>query len=349
MNNKKSLIEQGLLLELQRSAIVKILLVDDRQENLMALEALLEDSHDDLDIYKANSGNKALEMVLENDFCLILLDVMMPEMDGYETAVLLRSNKRTRQTPIIFVTANNINKEHVFKGYDSGAVDYLRKPIEPHILNSKVSIFIDLYKHKNALEDTTSKLNSKVVELEKLHCELENKNKQLELLSNMDALTGVYNRRFFNEILEKDWSRSIRENAPISLFIIDIDYFKKYNDTYGHTAGDKALKKVAQAASGTIKRNIDTFARYGGEEFSAILPGTECSAAVSLAEEMIEAVRILKIPHTASATNFVTISLGCATYYNFKEYTVMDLVNTADSALYEAKESGRNIIISKTV
>jgi len=156
---------------------IRILLVDDKRENLLALENILEDS--ELDITKATSGNEALGLMLEYDFALILLDVQMPEMDGFETAELMRGNERTKQIPIIFVTAISFEQKYVFKGYESGAVDYLFKPFDPYILKSKIKVFIELFKQKKALEITTNDLKKTVEELKKANQKILEQQKSL--------------------------------------------------------------------------------------------------------------------------------------------------------------------------
>ncbi len=320
---------------------INILIVDDRPENLLTLETLLEDPG--LNILKALSGSEALEKVLENEIALVLLDVMMPDMDGYETAELMRSNRRSRNIPIIFVTANNREEDHIFKGYDAGAVDYLTKPIDPHVLQSKVGIFMELYCQKLELEEKTRELNAKVVELEELQQQLEDKNRQLETISNIDALTGIYNRRYFNEIIEVEWNRGVRQKHVISMLMIDIDFFKPFNDHYGHSSGDTALQIVADSISSPLKRKVDIIARYGGEEFAAVLPETDREGAWQLAREMLESVRNKKIPHKKSEiSDFLTVSIGIFTILPSADKSYIDLINGADKALYQAKNSGRN-------
>ena len=322
---------------------INILLVDDRKENLLTLESLLDNP--DYNIIKVESGQDALAKILDHEIALVLLDVLMPGMDGYETAELMRSNKRSRNIPIIFITANHKEEDHIFKGYEAGAVDYLTKPVAPQMLKSKVGVFIELHRQRLELEEKTRELNAKVVELEELQQQLEEKNRQLKTISNIDALTGIYNRRFFNEIIEVEWRRGIRNKKTLSLLMIDIDHFKSYNDTYGHSPGDTALKAVADAISSPLKRKVDILARYGGEEFSAILPETDETGALQLGKEMLDAVRTIKVEHRESPTSpYLTISIGIYTLTPTDAYTYIDLINGADKALYDAKDAGRNCI-----
>lgn len=318
-----------------------ILIVDDRPENLLTLECLLES--DAFEIIRAESGNEALSQTIDHDFALILLDVQMPGMDGYETAELLRSNKRTKQIPIIFVTAGQKERHQVFKGYDSGAVDYLFKPLEPVILQSKVNIFIDLYRQRLLLEEKTKELDAKIEELKILKKELEDSNIKLQQLSACDGLTKLPNRRYFDGMLATEWQRGARDKTPLTLILADIDHFKAYNDFYGHVAGDECLRQVATQLLETLFRDVDTIARYGGEEFAAILPDTDKSGGELVADRMIENVSSLDIAHKGSLTSdHVTISIGIGTIIPSTDYRETLLIELADKALYQAKNEGRN-------
>jgi diguanylate cyclase (GGDEF)-like protein len=318
-----------------------ILIVDDRKENLLTLESLLDSP--DLQLIRAESGNEALAKILDYEFALILMDVRMPGMDGYETAELMRGSARSRSIPIIFVTAARMDREHMFKGYDSGAVDYLFKPLEPQILKRKVGIFLELHRQRQQLEEKTRQLDAKILELEVLHKELEEKNVKLELLSSLDGLTGLFNRRYFDDNLLKEWKQASRDKTPLSLLIVDIDYFKNYNDCYGHLEGDICLRKVAQALYEALLRPTDIVARYGGEEFTAILPNTGSEGAIKVAQRMMDYVVELDIDHKdSSVADMVTVSIGASSVFPTGKLAVTSLLDRADKALYEAKENGRN-------
>ncbi|HCY85272.1 MAG TPA: diguanylate cyclase response regulator [Desulfobacteraceae bacterium] len=318
-----------------------ILIVDDRPENLLTLEQVLESP--DLDVVRAESGHEALEKTLDYEFALILLDVQMPVMDGYETATLLRGNKRTKNIPIIFVTAANKEEAHVFRGYGSGAVDYLFKPLAADVLTSKVKIFLELHNQRQLLEVKTRELDAKVAELEALKYELEESNEKLRQLSSLDGLTDLPNRRFFDETLVREWQRGRRKQTPLTLIIADIDHFKAYNDAYGHVIGDDCLKKVARGLDKSILRDVDIIARYGGEEFAAILPETDQDGGILIAERMLSTIRKLNITHEHSKTaDHVTVSLGVATTIPSDSANATRLIQAADRALYTAKASGRN-------
>lgn len=319
----------------------KILIVDDRPANLLTLESLLD--RPDVHVVRANSGEEALAQTLDHDFALILLDVQMPGMDGYEVAELLRGNRKTRHIPIIFVTAALSNMKQVFRGYESGGVDYLFKPLDDMVFKSKVGIFLELYWHKQQLEEKTRELDGKIVELEELQQALEESNEQLRLLSSMDGLTGLLNRRRFDEIIMEEWQRNLRLQEPLSLLLVDIDHFKAYNDSYGHIRGDNCLKKVAQRLSESLQRHVDKVARYGGEEFGVILPSTDAAGAMEVAQRMCRAIRALEIEHCAScACKTVTVSVGVSTVVPRQGLHHAELIDLADTALYRAKEGGRN-------
>ncbi|QJB57090.1 diguanylate cyclase [Pseudodesulfovibrio sp. zrk46] len=322
-------------------AAAKILIVDDRPENLLTLESLLDEP--DVELVKANSGEEALAQILDHDFALVLLDVQMPGMDGYEVAELMRGNKKTKNIPIIFVTAEVRGEHHLFKGYECGAVDYLFKPLNTMVFQSKVGVFLDLFRQKDALRRKTVELDMKLVELEELQQQLEETNEQLLLLSITDGLTGLLNKRQFDVIFADEWNRALRNKSSLSLIMLDIDHFKPYNDTYGHALGDDCLIKVAHAISDVVKRDVDKVARVGGEEFAIILPGTDLEGAEFVAEKVRKQVEKLGIPHTKSSiSERVTASVGASSTIPQKEQIVRDLIKTADTALYQAKTDGRN-------
>ncbi len=319
----------------------KILIVDDRPENLLVLESLLDSP--DIELVTAGSGNEALAKILDNDFALVLLDVQMPGMDGYEVAELMRGNRHTRHIPIIFVTAKHKEQASIFKGYDSGAVDYLFKPLEPVILKGKVSVFLELYRQKRELEEKTRELDKRLADLQELKGLLERTNEQLTHLSKMDGLTGLLNRRSFDEIYHDEWQRGRRYGEHLSILIIDIDYFKAYNDHYGHTLGDDALKAVAQCLAGSVQRRVDRVARYGGEEFVVVLPRTELEGAEVMAETICKNVRRLNISHDGAVDEKrITVSIGVSSVVPKADMDSLLLVEYADAKLYEAKAGGRN-------
>lgn len=316
----------------------RILLVDDRQENLFALEKILE--RPGLEIMKTSSGNDALALVLEFDFALILLDVQMPDMDGFETAEIMRGDEKTKHIPIIFVTAINKEQRFVFKGYESGAVDYLSKPLDPYILESKVAVFLDLYTQRKLLLDTTKKLNMTIDELKTSQKTIEEQNILLKEASLRDELTGLYNRRYMNEILEKEFFRAVRYQTDLSCLLFDIDFFKSVNDTYGHAFGDVVLRGISDCLRRDIRMTDISF-RYGGEEFMILLFNTGIEGAKIVAEKIRSSCEST-VHHDGTNTKSITISIGVASLVHHQPADGKELILFADKALYRAKREGRN-------
>ena len=218
------------------------------------------------------------------------------------------------------------------------------------MLFRSVGIFLDLFQQKAELEEKTRQLDAKVVQLEELQQQLEETNEQLRLLSSLDGLTGLLNRRRFDELLEEEWQRDMRDCSPLSLLMVDIDHFKAYNDSYGHIMGDKCLKAVASGLAGSLQRHIDKVARYGGEEFAVILPGTEEEGAMQVAERMRQYIEDLNVEHNDSETSdSVTVSIGVSTIVPDAKILSSHLVDAADKALYKAKKEGRDKCCTESV
>ena len=293
-----------------------ILIVDDMPANIKVLGELLRDEYK---IRLATGGKKALQMARSsNPPDLILLDVIMPEMDGYEVCAQLKADKATKNIPVIFITAMDLEKDET-KGLSLGAVDYITKPFSLPIVKARVKTHLELKHHRDILED----------------------------LSTLDGLTGISNRRRFDEFLEIEWFRAIRESTPLALLMIDIDHFKLYNDNYGHIAGDDCLKLVAKNLLDGIRRPADFLARYGGEEFAVILPMTDIQGAVTVGSSLIERINTLKIPHIHSmVSDQISISIGAASIIPDRKNSTVFLIENADNCLYLAKEGGRNRVES---
>nr|WP_139064047.1 PleD family two-component system response regulator [Thiorhodospira sibirica] len=297
-----------------------VLVVDDQPTNVQALAKLLKDEYR---VQVATSGSKALDIAnQEQPPDLILLDIEMPEMDGYEVCRALKSDSRTNRIPVIFVTARDAVEDEEL-GFRLGAVDYVSKPFHPAIVRARV----------------------------RNHMRLKIKTDLLEKLAMLDGLTGIPNRRYLNERMNHEWQRAIRESRPLSLVMMDIDYFKPYNDQYGHGAGDDCLGKVAKALQGAITRPADLVARYGGEEFSALLPETDTTGALHVATRFQEAIAALQLPHAySSVSSFITLSIGVVTLIPTVDTgAAQKLFDLADEALYESKNHGRNRITVKNI
>ena len=323
---------------------VNILIVDDLKENHLVMEGVLIDP--ELNIVKAMSGEEALSLCLSHDFAVIFMDVQMPGMDGFETAELLRGIEKTKNIPIIFVTALSKEKASVFKGYEVGAVDYLSKPIDPLILRSKASIFKDMYKQRRLIEYQAAELEDKVRELSRMQGEKE----ALESISMEDSLTKVYNRRGVNKLMLNHWKNCIRYNLPFSVMMFDLDRFKNYNDNYGHIKGDDILFAVAKASKEALFRAEDFVGRFGGEEFLVVMPNTPLEGAISVTERIFEAIEDLNLKHEFNGEfDRITISAGVATAFPGKDQNVKTIISEADEAMYIAKNNGRNQYRQKVV
>lgn len=289
-----------------------VLIVDDMTTNLMVLSDLLDD---DYTVKISKNGKKALEIAnSDNEVDIILLDIMMPEMDGYEVCKELKSNLKTKKIPIIFVTAKDNEADEEY-GLNLGAIDYITKPFNKAIVKLRL----------------------------KNHLELKLKSDMLEELSMYDGLTDIPNRRFFDEIFETYYKETKREQESLALMMIDIDYFKPYNDNYGHGKGDDTLKKVAQTLQSNLKRPTDLVSRYGGEEFVVLLKNIDENDVKKIAKKLLQAIRDLKIVHEYSAVkDVVTVSIGIAYKTPQSLIEKVDLLLSADERLYEVKRHGRN-------
>jgi diguanylate cyclase (GGDEF)-like protein len=307
-----------------------ILIVDDNHTNLSVLSKVLKSAG--LKVRVAIDGASAIAQAEYDPPGLILLDIQMPGIDGFETCRRLKTQNHTQDIPIIFMTALT-DMEHKIKGLSLGAVDYITKPFQEEEVLARIRVHLKL-----------RFLTQKVIEQANA---LQEANLQLQRLANLDGLTEVANRRRFDEYLEEQWQELAEKNAPLSLILCDIDYFKSYNDYYGHQAGDYCLKQVAYALSLAVKRSIDLVCRYGGEEFAIIMPDTNLPEAVKVAEEICLAVNKLKIPHAQSqVSKYVTISLGISSQIPTPELRAKSAIATADTCLYTAKKQGRDRFVT---
>ena len=289
-----------------------ILVVDDMTTTLLLIHDLLKDTYE---VKIAKSGTKALEILESpNDIDLILLDIEMPDMNGYDVCKRIKNNETIKNIPIIFITGRTSQEDEEY-GLNLGAIDYITKPFNKAIVKLRIKNY----------------LNLKI------------KNDMLEKLSMYDGLTNIRNRRFFDETFEKTFSEIKRDKKSLAVLMIDIDFFKPYNDNYGHGQGDETLRKVAKALEKTIKRASDFVARYGGEEFVILLKDIKKDGVEAVANNLLNAVRELKITHEFSKIeNYVTISIGASFYNSSSDITKLELLLKADETLYSVKNSGRN-------
>lgn len=306
---------------------MNLLVVDDIEANRISLEYLIEEyCKEDIEVVQASSGEEALKVAYREDIDLIILDIQMPGLDGFETAQYLKSNQKTENIPIIFLTAAFKKEEFQQKGFEIGAVDYFTKPIEDMQFINRIKLYKELI--------------SKTKELEEKNKELEKKNLLLEELSITDNLTKLYNRNRLNQTLVSEFNRASRYPYSFGLMMVDIDYFKKVNDVYGHQVGDKVLKEIAEVLK-THTRKTDIVGRWGGEEFLIICSETDLEGILSLAEK----IRSEIASYSFSCKEQKTASIGVSIYKQGDEDK--ELIKRADDALYQAKESGRNRVVTK--
>jgi len=289
----------------------RLLIVDDQSANIRVMAEVLRDEYE---LYFATTGVKALEVATANDIELVLLDVVMPDLDGFEVCRRLKTDERTSRIPVIFVTAREEMSDEE-RGFDCGAVDYITKPIRPPIVRARV----------------------------RTHLELKEARDLLESMASIDGLTAIANRRRFDVVLGQEWKRAVRSGSPISLAMIDVDEFKKFNDSYGHARGDDCLRAVAGVLQSITRRPPDLAARYGGEEFAIVLPDTDAEAMPLLLARLLERVRELGIAHArSSCSDRVTVSAGAVSLIPQRDSDPSSAIEAADRLLYEVKRGGRN-------
>jgi len=291
----------------------KILVADDTPSNIALLNLVLGKEHE---ILCASNGPEAISVAQLEHPDLILLDALMPELDGFETCTRLKDDPRTADIPIIFITSLDEATDEA-RALELGAVDFISKPISPVAVQARVRSALDLKRQRDLLGR----------------------------LSFTDGLTGIANRRRFDHVLDQEWKRGGRSRAPLSLCILDVDHFKRFNDAAGHLAGDDCLRRIAAAAAASLNRPGDLVARYGGEEFALVLPETDGAGAQAVARRVQATVAALAIPHPDSGVApLVTVSIGVATALPGTQAGPALLVEAADRALYRAKDLGRNRI-----
>ena len=295
----------------------KLLVVDDQPINIRIINELFRA---DCDMHMATGGEQAIAISQSLQPDLILLDIMMDGMDGLEVCRLLKSDPATAAIPVIFITAKGDENDEAL-GLELGAVDYISKPLNPAIVRSRV----------------------------KTHLTLKIQGDYLKGLASLDGLTGIPNRRAFDLRLADAWSQASREGTALSLIMIDIDYFKRYNDHFGHLAGDQCLSLVATALADSVNRPYDMAARYGGEEFACILPDTNLQGALKVASMLRTNISELKIAHPASdVSEQLTLSMGVASLQPRIGSDSAELIALADEQLYQAKHNGRDRVQSQT-
>jgi two-component system chemotaxis family response regulator WspR len=313
---------------------VRVLLVDDQMMIGEAIRrALLGEAQ--IEFHFCRNPAQALATAREIAPTVILQDIVMPGVGGLDLVRAYRADAATSRTPIIVLSTH---EEPTMKrdSFAAGANDYLVK------LPDRIELIARLRYHSLAYRSQIER-DEAYRALHESQAQLLEANRELERLTKVDGLTGLSNRRYFNEYIEAEWKRALRSKEPLSILMIDVDHFKLYNDSHGHLAGDEVLKKVAAAIKAACKRSTDLAARYGGEEFAAVLPETPAGDLPQLAENIRHAVEALHLAHAASSAGpVVTISLGGASVVPNPSQSLASLIEAADKALYRAKRSGRN-------
>jgi diguanylate cyclase (GGDEF)-like protein len=289
----------------------------------------------------AEEADRLLRSDPDHPVDLILLDIFLEGVDGIAFCRTIKEDPHLRDIPVIMVTARS-EPEVLKSAFEAGAMDFIRKPFETIEFLARVRSALLLKKEM----DQRKLRESELLEL-KTH--LEEANRRLEELSHQDGLTQIANRRRFDGYLESEWKRAKRTKSPLSLIMLDIDFFKLYNDAYGHVAGDECLKSVALLFKQCLKRPEDLAARYGGEEFAAVLPNTDRNGAMVVSQEIQTRLEEKKILHESSViAPYLTVSIGAVTWVPESEKAPSQLVQMADQALYSAKKRGRNTIVEHT-
>ena len=323
-----------------------ILIVDDSASQRRVLSTVLQEVGY-ADVCTFESAQQLFDFLrskgkaVAEEVDLILMDKNMPGLSGVEACAIMKREAHLRDISIIIVTASH-DLETLQEAFAAGVNDYIIKPPSKAELTARVRAALQL-KHE------TDQRKARERELERLMEELKEANKQLESLSFLDGLTGIANRRRFDEVLEQEWRRAVRQGNALSLILCDIDAFKPYNDGYGHQQGDECLRTVAQTLARYPHRAGDLVARYGGEEFAVVLPNTDVRGANVVAEKLRADVEALRLPHDCSPYGSnVTLSAGVASLTPRQKDDLATFVNQADRALYEAKHAGRNCVRSYT-
>lgn len=302
------------------------MVVEDSKVAIKAITDYLEDM--DILPLVVETGSAAIEMYRNERPDIILLDIILPDIDGFDVAKEIRRLQGENDwTAIIFLSVMS-KDEDLAQGIEVGGDDYLMKPVGRVVLQAKVNAMHRLVRMQRALIGLAERLNGV--------------NQELQRLSMTDGLTGIANRRLFDESLDREWRRCRRLKKPLSIILFDVDFFKKYNDRYGHQTGDECLRLVAKEVSRTASRPGDMAARYGGEEFVLILAETDQEGARWVADRIRQNLSALRIPHDGSDYKHVTISCGVVSVVPGEELSAEKLVKSADIALYIAKEQGRN-------
>jgi diguanylate cyclase (GGDEF)-like protein len=289
----------------------RILVADDDRVTVLLISAALRG---EFDVVVATTGAEVLELAAAGNFDLVLLDVMLPDLDGFEVCRRLTHQLQGARVPVIFVTSLDQTADET-RGFEAGGVDYITKPIRPSVVQARVRTHIELKRSRDALER----------------------------LAAVDPLTGIANRRGFDDAMQLEWRRSQRSSRWLSVAMVDADQFKRFNDRYGHLAGDERLRSIATALAGCAQRAGEVSARYGGEEFALILPEVDPAKMQGVMRQLLNRVAVVHPSATSpGAQEIITVSVGAISLVASRDATERSAVAAADALLYEAKASGRD-------
>lgn len=314
---------------------VRVLLVDDQLLIIEAIRRMLV-GQPDIEFHFVTDGAKAYAAGVEMRPTVILQDLVMPGSDGFELIRQYRTDAGLRPVPVIVLSAKEDPKLKAHS-FAVGANDYLVKLPDPVELLARIRYHSAAYISRLERDEAFRFLRES-------QQKLADANLQLQKLAALDGLTGIGNRRAFDDAVLREWQRGQRTKKPLSMLLCDVDHFKLYNDEFGHQAGDMCLKKVAAVLTEQLKRPADIAARYGGEEFAVVLPETSLEGALKLAESCRAKLENLALEHPETNAGVVTMSIGVASLVPVPEHSAADLIASADRALYEAKASGRNCV-----
>ena len=293
-----------------------ILIIDDDEDFLLILTTILSK---DYSVFTAATGNEGIRIIDTHNIDVVLLDLELPDCDGIDLLHQIKSDEKLKNIPVLIITATTQSGTEI-RGLNEGALDHLTKPIDPITLRLRVRNYYELKRYQDYFRE----------------------------MSVIDSLTGIFNRRGFDQVFHREWRKACRNKENIALAMIDIDFFKKFNDCYGHQKGDHCLRDVAPALNSVLDRPTDIATRYGGEEFAVILPETDVNGARKIAEKILARVSDLKIPHGASPiSNIITLSLGVGIIKPCDRFE--EFIAKTDKLLYQSKNSGRNCYTVKEI
>lgn len=321
-------------------ATATILIVDDQVDNLLVLTSLLKSQG--YEVRKARGGQLALQTVEAEIPDLILLDIRMPEVDGYQVCAQLKANPATQEVPIIFLSALNEIDDRM-AAFAAGGADYITKPFYATEVLARIHCQLTIQRQRRQLIEQNCKLQQEIQERQRIELALREANLELERLASLDGLTQIFNRRRFDAYWYTEWQRAQSRQSYLSLIMCDVDCFKAYNDFYGHQAGDQCLYRVAQVIQETLVQPQDMVARYGGEELAIVLPQTSAEEAIRIVNLIRTAIAQLQILHEGSSVGlYLTVSFGIWSQVPGPTDTADSAILAADAALYAAKAAGRN-------